>query len=112
MNGEIVHEVRRILAQQAALLQRLHHQRDVALLQIAHAAVDQLGGAAGGRFAEVFALEQQHVIAARGRVDCDADTGSAAADDHDVPRRSPRFDARQHLFALHAEPALPGAFSG
>ncbi len=104
--------MRRILAQQAAFLQRLHHQRDVALFQITHTAVNQLGGAAGGCFAEVFALEQQNVVTARGRVDRNADAGCAPADDYDVPGCGARFDAREHLFTVHAEPALPGAFSG
>ena len=57
--AEIVHQVRRVAQQQAAFLQRFHHQRDVALLQIAHAAVHQLGAAAGGAFAEIALLEQR-----------------------------------------------------
>ncbi len=57
--GEVVDEVRRVLPEQAALLERLHDEGDVALLEIADAAVDQLGGAAGGAFAEILVLEQQ-----------------------------------------------------
>jgi hypothetical protein len=43
MKRQFADEMRRVLPQQSALLQRLHHERDVALLEIAHAAVHQLG---------------------------------------------------------------------
>ena len=94
-------EVRRVLAQEAALLQRLHHERDVALLEVAHAAVDELGRAAGGAFAEVVLLEQQRGVAARGGIDRDADAGGAAADDDDVPRFRPRTRLLQHVVSFH-----------
>ena len=40
---QVVDQVRRVLAEDAAFLQRLHHQRDVPLLQVAHPAMDELG---------------------------------------------------------------------
>ena len=79
--------MRRVLSKQSALLERFHDQRDVALLEIAHAAVHELGAAARRALAEVVLLEQQDVVAAAGRVDGDADAGGAAADDDHVPRR-------------------------
>ena len=44
--AQIVDQVGSVLAQQAAFLQSLHHQRHISLLQIADAAVDQLGAPA------------------------------------------------------------------
>ena len=97
--AEIADQVRRVLQQQAALVQRLHHQPNVALLQVAHAAVHQLGAAAGRAFAEVALLQQQRGISAAGRVDRDAGAGRAAADDDDVPGAGVRLEAAAHLLA-------------
>ena len=84
--GEIANQMGRVLKQDAALLERFHHQRDVALLEIAHSAMNQLGAAAGGAFAEVFALQQEDGKAAAGRIESHACAGGAAADDDHVPR--------------------------
>src|SRR6202158_5668269 len=75
--GEVVHQVRRVLQKQSALLERFHDQPNIALLQIAHAAVCQLSAAAGGAFTEVALLEQQHIVAARGGIDGGASPGSS-----------------------------------
>ena len=107
---QVADEVRRVLAQDAALLQRLHDERDVALLEIAHAAVHQLRAAARGALAEVALLEQQHGVAARRGVDGDARAGRAAADDDEVPRAPcMALHARAHLVAVHAPPPTAGA---
>ena len=55
--GQVADQVRRVPPEEAALFQRLHHERDVALLEIAYAAVHELRAAAGGPFAEVMLLE-------------------------------------------------------
>src|SRR5208283_542442 len=55
---QIVHDVRRVLQKQSALLERFHDQPNVALLQITHAAVCQLGAAAGRSLTEVALLKQ------------------------------------------------------
>ena len=89
-------QVRRIAAQHAALLERLHHQRDVALLEITDAAVHQLGAAARRPLAEVALLEQQRRIPARGGVDGDAHPGGAAADDDEVPGALVAAPALEH----------------
>ena len=52
--------MRSVLSKQAALLERFHHQRDVALFEVAHAAVHQFGAAAGGAFAEVVLFQEQN----------------------------------------------------
>ena len=54
----------RVLQQQPALLQRFHHQTDVALLQIAHAAMRQLGAAAGRTLAKIALLQKQYIVTA------------------------------------------------
>ena len=100
---EIVHQVRRILQQQAALLERFHHQADVSLLEVSHAAVRQLGAAARCPFAEIALLEQQHVVAAAGRVNGHADAGRAATDDNHVPGLAVRANPTPHFVACHIE---------
>src|SRR5947209_2724364 len=61
--SEVTHQMWRVLKQKATLFEGLHHQPNIALLQITHAAMCQLGAAAGSAFAEVPLLKQQHVIA-------------------------------------------------
>ena len=82
---QLADEMRRVLAQESAFLQRLHHERDVALFEITHAAVHQFGAAAGGALAEVMLFEQQRRVAARGRIHRHARAGGAAADNNHVP---------------------------
>ena len=78
------HEVRRQRDHQLALEQRLAHEPEVEVLQVAQAAVDELARAARGARGVVGALEQRHAVAARGRVERDAGARDAAADDDDV----------------------------
>ncbi len=54
----------RVVAQPAALPQRLEHERDVALLQVADSAVHQFGAATRGSLGEVTLFEQQGSVAA------------------------------------------------
>jgi hypothetical protein len=51
-----------------ALLQRLAHQAELVELEVAQAAVDQLGAGRRGVRREVVLLAQQHAQAAAGRV--------------------------------------------
>jgi hypothetical protein len=57
-------QVRRDPADARALARRLPDQADVSLLEVAHAAVDQLRAAAGGAGREVDRLDQGHGEAA------------------------------------------------
>src|SRR5262249_48208886 len=99
--SQIAHQVRRVFAQNAALLQRFHHQREIALFQIAHAAMHEFGGAAGGSLAEVVLFDERGAIAARRGVDGAAHAGGAAADDEQVPRLG-AAQTVEHLGAVHA----------
>ena len=99
--GQVAHQVRRVLPQDAPFLQRLHHERDVALLEIAHAPVHQLRTATRRALAEVVLLEQQHLVAARGGIDGDPDSSGAAADDREVARAVHGPQPRQHPAARH-----------
>jgi hypothetical protein len=78
--------VRRVPAQRRALAQSLAHQTDVALLQVAHATVHELGGTARRRRREVAGFDQRRAIAARRGVDRGAESGRTAADHDDVER--------------------------
>ena len=78
------HEVRRERDHQLALEQRLAHEAEVEVLQVAQAAVDELARAARGPRGVVGALEQRDAVAARGGVERDAGAGDPAADDDDV----------------------------
>ena len=99
--SEIVDDVRSILQQQAALLERFHDEADIALFQVADAAVGQFGAATGGAFAEVALLEQQHIVAAGSSIDGDAYAGRSSADDDHVPRFGMGFNAAPHFGSIH-----------
>src|SRR5260221_12313049 len=58
-------EMRRVGKQMGALAQRLAHERDAALLQVTHAAVDELGAAAARGLREIRLLDQRRAITAR-----------------------------------------------
>jgi hypothetical protein len=80
-----VHQVRGQPAdEQAALVQRLAHQREVEHLQVAQPAVHELAGPAGRARGPVALLEQPDGQAAAGRVEGRAGAGDTAADDEDV----------------------------
>jgi hypothetical protein len=64
-----MNEMRGVSKQNSALVQGLAHKRDVALGQVAHASVDELGAPARGSVSEVERLEQQRSISACGRID-------------------------------------------
>jgi hypothetical protein len=94
----------RVAVEQAALAQRLGDEREVELLEIAHAAVHELGASARRSLREVMRLEQQRAVAAARRVDCDAQTRRTAAHDDDVEAL-----AGDHLFVRIVEDANEGA---
>ena len=92
--------MRRELDHELALEQRLAHESEVELLQVAQAAVHELGGAAARSGGEVGLLDQADAVAAGGRVEGDARARDAAAHDHDVElvggERGDRVGAGQH----------------
>ena len=83
--GFAFEKVRRVFRETAAFAQGFAHEIDVALREVAHAAVDEFGAAAGGAFGEIAAFQQQGRESARGGIYRDAKAGRAAADDDDVP---------------------------
>ena len=90
-------QVRGVLQEQATLLQRFHYERDIALLQVAHAAVDQLGAAARGALAKIALFQQEYVVIAGGGVNGDPDSGGSAAHNDHVPASRMLADATVHL---------------
>ena len=78
-------QVRGVAKQRAALVQRFPHQRDIALREVAHAAVNQLGGARRGALGEVVRFDQHHRKATRGGIQRHPKPGRAAAHDGHVP---------------------------
>src|SRR5258706_8754185 len=101
----------RVLKEKATFLQGFHDQPNVALFQIPHAAMCQLGAAAGRAFAEVALLQQQHVVPARRSIDSHPDTSGSAAYDNHVPGFGVRLDATPHVSAIHS-PSLYCETSG
>ena len=90
------HDVRGGVEQYLALLQRLAHQREVILLQVAQAAVDQLGAGGGGVRGQIVLLAKQHREAPPGCVARDAGAvDSPAHDQQVVGRRRPLAHARR-----------------
>ena len=77
-------QVRRHPQQDLALGQRLAHEAEPAVLEIAQAAVDELGGGGRGAGGEIVLLDQEDAQAAAGGVAGDARAVDAAADDGEV----------------------------
>ena len=77
--------------QQAALLQRLLDQREVEHLEVAQAAVHQLGRARRRAGGEVALLDQPDLEAARHRVQRRSDADDPAADDQHVELTGPEL---------------------
>ena len=75
----------RVVQEAGALVQRFRDQRNVALRQVAHPAMDQFGGSGRGACGKVTRLHQHHAEAAHGGVQRDAQSGRAAADDREIP---------------------------
>ena len=84
MKRERPHEVRRGAEQRAPLAARLEHEAEVAVLEVAHAAVDEPRRAARGAAREVVALDERDAEAAERGVARDAGAGDPAADDEEV----------------------------
>jgi hypothetical protein len=70
--------------EQAALGQRLVHQMQLELLQVAQAAVDQLAGSTGRAGSQVTSLDQGDLEPTGGGVEGGAGAGDPAADDQHV----------------------------
>ena len=67
-----------------SLAQRLAHQPQLEILEIAQASMHQLGAGGAGGVAEVALFDQRDLEAAHRRVARDAAAGDAAADDENV----------------------------
>jgi len=96
-----VDKVRRVAQQQATLVQRLAHESDVALLQVAEAAVDELRASAGSPLGEIALLHQRCLQPARRCVHRHAQAGRAAADDEHVPERRLLQQGADGVSAVH-----------
>ena len=77
-------DVRRLREQHLALGERLAHEAELVVLEIAQAAVDQLRAVRGRGTGEVAHLSEQHLEAAAGGVGGDAGAVDAAADDRQI----------------------------
>ena len=77
-------EMRRGLEQPRALDQQLAHERKLELLEIAQAAMDQLGGSGGGGAGIVALLGEHDLEPAAGRIAGDGSTVNAAANDEKI----------------------------
>ena len=82
------HEVRGVAAQPLALAQGLVDEPDVAVLEVAQPAVDELRALRRRAAGEVVALDERGAQAAARGVEGHAGAGDAAADDEDVERRA------------------------
>ena len=82
--GQRLRQVRSVVQQGCALVQRLAHQRDIALGQIAHAAVHQLSSARRCALGKVHGFQQHYLEATRRRIHSHAQTRGTAADDGQV----------------------------
>ena len=77
-------EVRGERDHQLALEQRLAHERQIEVLQVAQPAVHQLAGATGRPGGKVGALDERHAESARSGVERHPRAGDATADHHEI----------------------------
>ena len=84
-------DVRGDAPQYLALGQRLAHQGEFVIFEIAQAAMDQLGGSRGGAARQVARFQQQDLRPPAGRVPGDARAVHPAADHDKVEREVERF---------------------
>ena len=89
------HDVRCAPKQQFALEQRLAHHAELVVLEVAQAAVDQLGGGRGGVRRKVVLLAQHHAQATAGQVTGDPGAVDATANDEHVACRRQRAGCRR-----------------
>src|SRR3546814_3178045 len=78
--------MRRHPQQRFALAECLAHQAELVMLQIAQAAMDQLGGGRGGGAGEIAAFGKDHRQTATGSIAGDAGAVHAATDDKEIGR--------------------------
>jgi len=76
--------MRRGAQQHLAFLERLAHQVEFIMFQIAQTAVHELGTGRGGMRGKIVALDQQHFQPPARRIACDSDAIDAAADDGQI----------------------------
>ena len=103
--GLLAEQVRCIVREAAALAQRLAHQIHIALGQVAHATMHQLGGPAGRTLGKVVGFEQQGGIPTGGGIHRHPEARRTTANHHHIP-----FTVGPELFdglvALHADDLL------
>ena len=81
----MVHEMRRVFAEQSAFAERFENKGDIPLLQIANATVHQLGAAAGRSLGKIILFDQQGAVATRGRVHSHTKASRTSAYDQEIP---------------------------
>jgi hypothetical protein len=82
--GKRADDMRGVAKQHLALDQRLAHQAEFVIFEIAQSAVDQLGAGRGGSARQVVLLDQQDAEAAADGIACDTGTVDATADDQEI----------------------------
>jgi hypothetical protein len=80
-------EMGRITKQKATLMQGLANQRDITLLEIPYASMNQLSCAAGGSFGEIRLFHQQGSVPARRGLQRRAEARCATPDYQAIPDR-------------------------
>ena len=104
-------KVRGVVDQEAPLPEGLEYEGHIALLQIAHATVNELRAATRGPVGEIARLEQQCIVVPCGGLDRRAQAGRAPADDHDIPGPAVA-GGLHHGLAVHRRLALSQPVGG
>src|SRR5579864_7314371 len=93
-------QIRIATEQPVALAQRLPHQGDFAVFQIAQPAVNNAGRAAAGAGSKIILLHHGHFFAAAGTLPRNGDPVDTSADDQDIKaltvKRGPRWAGELH----------------
>ena len=102
-----MHQVWALSQQFLPFAQRLAHQSDLSVLQVAQATVDDSRGAAGGAGGKIVLLDQQHVASATGALAGDGNAVDASANDDYVEvlsfQRRTLWRGKSHVCRLDAK---------
>jgi hypothetical protein len=89
------------LQEEAPFVEGFADEGEIALFEVAEAAVDEFGASTGSGLGEVGLFDEQGAQAAGGGIDGATQSGGAAANDEDIPEGGVVRDLRDGVAAIH-----------
>src|ERR1700722_6565364 len=99
--SQVVNDMGSIMQKPIAFPKGFHHQTQSSLAEIAHAAVNQLGAAAGSAGSEVRSLEQKNRIPPGCGIHCNPSAGGTPTNYDQIPDFTGIRCLLQHLGSVH-----------